>query len=349
MGDDARIDSTSLMYHPQRIAEWLERGDCYPINVEIGITNICNHRCTFCGLDWVPRTKQNLDKKILFHAFEDMANHGVKSVTFSAESEPPVHPDFIEIVQTAKNSGLDVAVATNGHLYTPDKVEQTLPYLTWMRYSIDAATPETHAKVHGTSNLSFKHVIDNLRYAVKFKEENKLLVTIGTQIVVVNDNVSEVEKLAQLTQEIGVDNLQVKPYSPHPCSSLPDLSVDLSTLDLKEKLKKYPHIIYREQAIKHNKTKTYYQCYSLPFYCLIDARGNVMPCNMFYDDPNFIYGNLYDTQGSFSKIWDSDKRKEIFAQVGSMKLNRCRTACVPAAKNEFLHRLKHPHPHDNFV
>ncbi len=349
MADDARIDDTSLIYHPKRLVEWLEKGDCYPINVEIAITNKCNHKCVFCGLDWVPRTKEDLDTKILLNAFPDMAEHGVKSITLSAESEPTLHKDLVEIVQSAKKSGLDVAMATNGERFTLEKIEQTLPYLTWMRYSIDAATPKTHSKVHGTSIKSFQRIIDNVKYSADFKKKNDLPVTIGTQIVVIKDNFDEVEKLAEMMGEIGVDNLQVKPYSHHPCSNLPDISFDLSKSKLKDKLEKYDYVIYRKEAIRHNKKKIYDQCYSLPFYCLIDARGNVMPCNMFYNDSSLIYGNLYDANGSFSKIWESEKRKEVIAKVGSMQLDKCRNACVPAAKNEFLFRLKNPHLHDNFI
>lgn len=349
MVDEARIDDTSLIYHPKRLTEWMEKGDCYPINTEIGITNLCNHNCTFCGLDWVPRTKQLLDKKILFTAFKDMADHGVKSITLSAESEPTIHPNFIEIVQFAKKCGLDVAVATNGQLFKKETAERILPHLTWIRFSIDAATPETHAKVHGISPSNFQIILDNIKHAVEFKEKNKLPVTIGTQMVVIKDNLGEIEKLAQLMEQIGADNLQVKPYSHHPCSKIPDQSVDISGLDLKEKLKGYKRVIYREQALKHNNNKSYDKCHSLSFYCLIDARGNVMPCNMFYSDPQFIYGNLYNTNGSFSKIWESEKRKAVLNYIGSMKLDRCRNACVPAAKNEFLYRLKNPHFHENFV
>ena len=54
------IDSHKLMYHPERVAEWKEKGDCYPIYVEIGLTNVCNHKCIFCGLDWA-RGKNILD------------------------------------------------------------------------------------------------------------------------------------------------------------------------------------------------------------------------------------------------------------------------------------------------
>ena len=352
--DEARIDDTALIYHPDRVAEWLTRGDCYPINVEIGINNWCNHSCVFCGLDWVPRKERRfLSGDLLEVTFKDMAAHGVRSVTFSGESEPPLHPNLVRIVQDGKKSGLDIALATNGERFDIQRAEQILPYLTWMRFSIDAATPETHAKVHRhgrSQDVVFQRVIENIRAAADYKRRNDLPVTIGTQMVVVPDNAGEVEMLAELMFDAGVDNFQVKPYSHHPCSNHPDLSVDLSGAGLKEKLAKYgKFVVYREQAVEHNRGKKYDKCRALPFYCLIDSGGNVMPCNMFYNDPNSMYGNLHETNGSFSAIWESKRRREVVDRISSMSLENCRAACVPAAKNAYLHRLVNPHPHDNFA
>ena len=53
----------------------------------------------------------------------------------------------------------------------------------------------------------------------------------------------------------------------------------------------------------------YPKCYGLPFFALIDARGNVLPCNLFYGNEEFIYGNLY--KENFSEIWKGEKRKEV--------------------------------------
>ena len=43
------VDNHKLMYHPERVSEWEEKGDCAPIYAEIGPTNTCNHRCGFCS------------------------------------------------------------------------------------------------------------------------------------------------------------------------------------------------------------------------------------------------------------------------------------------------------------
>lgn len=60
MSDKYAIDSHKLMYHPTRVAQWHEAGNdweklkkVYPIYVEISPYGGCNHRCTFCGLDYM--------------------------------------------------------------------------------------------------------------------------------------------------------------------------------------------------------------------------------------------------------------------------------------------------------
>ena len=47
MADKIRMDSHKLIYHPERVAAWKRGENIYPIELEIGLTNACNHRCIF--------------------------------------------------------------------------------------------------------------------------------------------------------------------------------------------------------------------------------------------------------------------------------------------------------------
>ena len=88
------VDNHKLMYHPERVAEWKEKGDCYPVYVEIGPTNACNHNCVFCALDWVGSDKTFIDKDVMSSTLEDMAKNGVKSIMFAGEGEPLLHKNI---------------------------------------------------------------------------------------------------------------------------------------------------------------------------------------------------------------------------------------------------------------
>ena len=91
----------------------------------------------------------------------------------------------------------------------------------------------------------------------------------------------------------------------------------------------------------------YSKCYGLPFITLIDAKGNVLPCNLFYNKKEFTYGNLYEQ--SFNKIWDGEARQRVLEKINKKGTKDCRRGCRLDVVNRYLQRLKNPHPHDNFI
>ena len=59
------VDSHKLYLHPKRVSEWLEKGKCFPLQVEIGPTNKCNHRCKFCSLDWISHGGAEIETNVM--------------------------------------------------------------------------------------------------------------------------------------------------------------------------------------------------------------------------------------------------------------------------------------------
>jgi len=348
------IDNHKLMYHPERIAEWREKGDCYPIYVEFGLTNNCNHRCSFCALDFVVGEGkiEYIDSKIVINTLKQMSKKGVKSVMFAGEGEPILHKDIGLFTKTAKNYGMDVSITTNGIAFTEEKIEQCMPNLSWMRFSIDSGSSENYSIVHGTKPKDFERLINNLENAVKFRNENNLETTIGTQFLALSQNIGEAPKLAKILKDIGVDNLQIKPYSHHPGSSN-DFSIEMNYYNkLEKELEKFNSddfkILFRKKSIERlEEGITYNECYGLPFFALIDAKGNVMPCNLFYGNKKFSYGNL--NENTFTEIWEGKRRKEIIEKINKKGVKDCRLGCRLDPINKYLDRLSNPYPHDNFI
>jgi len=345
------VDNHKLMYHVDKVSEWQKSGDCFPIYIEFGLTNACNHDCCFCALDYLGDGRDFIDTDIMLSTLKQMSDYGVKSTMFAGEGEPTLHKDIGLFTKKAKEYGLDIAITTNGVPFTKQKIIDCLPNLSWIRFSIDAGTREDYAKVHGTNADDFEKVLKNITDSVNYKKDNDLNITIGAQSLMIPQSMNNAEKLASTLKKIGVDNLQVKPYSHHP-SSNNDFVVDTKEYNKLEKdLMKYDSegfkILFRRATAKRvDAGINYPKCYGLPFFALGDAKGNIIPCNLFYNQEDFTYGNLY--KNSFSEIWKGDKRKNVLKKLDEKGVKTCRNGCRLDVMNRYLHRLKNPLAHDNF-
>ncbi|MBA3015877.1 MAG: radical SAM protein [Proteobacteria bacterium] len=352
MSKTNRIDSHKLQYHPARVAQWQERGDCFPVYVEIGLTNRCNHRCVFCALDWLERGGVDINSEVLVQSLADMAAHGVKSIMFAGEGESLLHRDAPLFIRVANAHGIKVAVTTNGVPLTPDKAEACLPYLSWIRFSVNAGTAEQYAAIHQTKAGDFERVLANIRYAAEFKRQNNLKVDIGVQILLLPEAFDGVLQLAELVKDAGADNFQVKPYSQHPSSSNRYYLDYQQYLHLEPQLKAFESetftVFFRSNSmLRLADSADYGLCHGLPFFALINAHGQIIPCNLFYNDPEFIYGDL--KQQSFAEIWTGEQRKKVLEAMKKRNIKECRQGCRLDAINRYLHRVVSPEERDDFI
>jgi len=329
------------MFHPQRVANWLFKGDTYPIYAEISPSGACNQRCIFCALDFMGYQKRFLDADILKKRFKDMAHNGLKSIMFGGEGEPFLNPRFTEIVKSAFDAGLDIGITTNGSFL--NEPQRIIPYCKWIKISVDAGTKSTYAKIHGIKPEWFDKIIYNIAKAVCIKKDKDLKCSLGIQAILMPENSSEMELLALMAKNIGVDYLVIKPYSQHPLSGkhvntnniLTNRDHALAVSDDKFK------VIWRDNALsKIDKKREYSECLAMPFWTYIDAGGNVWGCSNFLGDERFKYGNIYEK--SLTEIWDNRQKIDF-------NLNECRMACRMDECNRYLWELKYPGPHVNFI
>ncbi len=202
--DKFGIDSHKLSFHPARVAQWLEGGaewekarKIYPVYVEISPAGACNHRCTFCAVDYIGYKTQFLDKAILKDRLSEMGGLGVKSAMFAGEGEPLLHKAMAEIVTHAKGAGIDCSFTTNAVALTERFLDEALGSISWIKASINAGTPETYGKVHATNPLDFEKALGNMARAAVFKRERKIPVTLGAQMVLLPENSGEAVVLAK--------------------------------------------------------------------------------------------------------------------------------------------------------
>lgn len=354
--DKFRIDSHKLIYHIPRVNDWLEGKNIYPIYMEVSPSGACNHRCLYCGLDFMEYKPRYLDTNIFKIRLSEMGNLGLKSIMYAGEGEPFLHKDMADIIKHTKKSGIDVAITTNGVLLKKDIIDSVLPDTEWIKVSINGATKETYAKISRCSPDKFENVIENMIYAAKLKKDKGYSCTLGMQLLLLPDNYHETVALAKLAREIGMNYLVIKPYSQHPQSKTTKYStIKYSQYEyLYDELKEFNDddfsVIFRIRTMKKwdMAGKLYNQCLALPFWSYIDAGGNVWGCLEYLGDENFLYGNIYEQ--TFKEIWESGKRFRSLSWVKEkMDASKCRINCHMDEINRYLWELKSLPEHVNFI
>lgn len=354
--DDARIDSHKLMFHPERVAAWLRGENVPPLYMEISPSGACNHRCVFCGLDFMGYRPAFLDTALLTARLTELGAYGLKSLMFAGEGEPLLHKDMPALARHARASGIDVAFTTNGVFLAGDKLLPVLEASAWIKVSCNAGTAARYARIHGTRPGDFERVLTNLEQAVAQRDKRGLSCTLGLQTLLLPEVVGEMEGLAKRCRDIGLDYFVVKPYSRHPQSHTPPRAAPEPEIcrELARRLAPLADdrftVVFRQMALEKQRARTrpYTRCLGLPFWSYLDASGNVWGCSMYLGDDRFFYGNI--AEASFREIWEGPRRRASLDWVAAnLDAGACRLGCRLDEINRYLWALRHPHPHVNFI
>jgi cyclic pyranopterin phosphate synthase len=357
MADVFGIDSHKLNYHLSRVNDWLERKEVYPIYLEIAPAGACNHRCTFCAVDYIGYKTVFLDPDIIKSRLSEMGRLGVKSIMYAGEGEPLLHKKLPEIIRHTKDSGIDVSITTNAVPLTKSWALEAMGSITWIKTSINAGTPETYAQIHQTKPEDFNKVVSNLETAVKIRNQKNWDCTLGSQMVLLPENEKEALLLAKTMKTVGCDYLVIKPYSQHNSSITRTYEgVDYSeSTYLKDDLAAlnddHFSVVFRENTLNKLFEKDHYydKCGATPyFWGYIMADGSLYGCSAYLLDERFCYGNINDH--SFQEIWEGEKRRHNIEFVeNELNIKDCRKNCRMDSANRYLWDLTHPPEHVNFI
>ncbi len=337
-----------VLHHQDKI-ELLKKGEFpIPAQVQLDITNICNHNCSYCtyrkeseraeNIDF--QEKQFIETNRLLKLLEEIKEAGVKAIIIQGGGEPFVHPGIIPVLKKINELGLELGIITNG-----TKIKQEhLPFIkkaSWIRFSIDAASDETYIKVQGCTDNIPKTIIKQI------KEENPNIV-IGMSFLTKPENYTEAYDFAIMAKELLVDNVR---FSIVNTVNEEDIMKDYyeGYFDLIDKASKLQTDKFRVFGLKNRKDalkncKNYDVCYYQHFVAVIAANGNLYPCCWTKNINEFKIGNINDM--SFKEVWLSKLRMD---KVLKQDLKKC-PSCWFDKTNELMnYHLKKDPKHVNFV
>ena len=142
------LDSHKLSYHYDRVKAWENNERIAPVSVDMALTRACGAMCSFCyAMVQEPQERSTIKVKEALDLVDDFAEIGIKGVSLISDGESTLSKAYVPFIQHAYKAGIDVGNATNGWEWEPDKIDQVLPYLTWVRFTVAAGTPEGYSKI----------------------------------------------------------------------------------------------------------------------------------------------------------------------------------------------------------
>lgn len=335
-----------LLRHADRVEASLRGDVVYPISVEIDLSNTCPHDCPFCSFGTSVSQGYRQQNWVTFPGprmltlLEELAECGVKSVTFTGGGEPLVHKQAPAIFEKASAVGLEWGLVTNGFLLKGAVADVVAKSAKFVRVSLDAGTPETHQFTHGlpAGQSQYHQILDNIR-ALREKAdaaERAEPLVIGASFCVMDENWRELYQGAKNVKDHGGDYLEVRPtyptdwrgdgwgqaLSPSHYKAV-DIELQHARLHLDDDDFQIVGMRERFESAAHEKpVKNYLECRIGDLTTVIGADGRGWHCCVQRGQDYFTYGSFLNH--SFKDVWTGRSRQKLIEGIDVGKCPRCR-------------------------
>ena len=313
---DLILDSHKLRYHMDRVDAWEAGERIAPVSIDMALTRACGAMCSFCyAMVQESQARSSIKVADALRLVDDFEKVGIRSVSLVSDGESTLSPAYVPFIQRAHAASIDVGNGTNAWEWEPDKIEQVLPYLTWVRFTVAAGRPDVYAAnmYKGPEHTQvFDRAISHIKYAVDLKRREGLKVTLGIQMVLMPSLKDEIIPFAQLGLDLGVDYAVIKHCSDDEQGSLGiDYSQYAGLYDLLVSAEAMSNentkIIVKWDKIKDGDRPPYKRFWGPQFLLQISGSGLVAPAGMFF---NARYSKLHIgnfVEEPFAALWKSER------------------------------------------
>ena len=332
------FDPLRMLTNPDFLRAYAAGGNPFPLSVEIDPSNACNHDCGFCIYHSMhqPGRGEQLPRARMFSLIDELHQLGCRSILFVGGGEPMTHPATVDAIERAAGLGIACGLVTNGSLVCGDKALRLRRTATYVRFSLDAASAQTHLDLHRRDD--FEMILANLRALAAAPGS----CTVGTGYFINDRNVREIVESAAMVKGAGADYIQFKTYSGMPIE--PRLhNAMLEGIEAALELASDTFDIHVADRIFVNhafQVRGYSRCHFQAMKTVVNADGSVYLCAQKRTDPSGRIGNIL--HDSLARIWNGVNRREV---VDGLDLESC-PYCVHDPQNkmlEFLTGFQAPH------
>ena len=281
------------------------------------------------------RIQDRISRDKMLEILEDIAEMGVRAVTFSGGGDPFFYPFLLDAVQFLAKSPVQFASLTNGARLEGELAEVFAHHATWLRVSMDGWDDASYTRYRGAKPGEYTRILNNLENFAKLGGSCFL----GVSLIIDKDNAAHVFEMIQRLQKVGVQSVKISPcivsndgaesnayHQPHFNTVQEQVGRAQSELagDGLEIFNAYHHQLESFE-------KSYDWCPYLQILPVIGADLNVYSCqDKAYNLDSGVLGSLQGIR--FRDFWENGREK--FFRINPSQ--DCRHHCVAHSKNTMI-------------
>ena len=342
-----------ILRHPETLDRLQAGKPVYPIFIELDPVAFCNHDCPFCTYRYTQDAdlNANFSKKDmipfpkLIEILDDCVEMGVKAIALSGGGEPSLHPEFPDILEAIQERGIEVGLVTNGAWRDKqfEAIVEQLQTATWVRFSLDAATPETHRIVHKARFGDFERA----RHAMLAVSQGDA--TVGVSYIVQRENMHEIEKVVDVAKENGAEYIRFGALVfERDVPESRNLSVPAELeVEISRRIKQIDSIdVYNlfTPRLSYDRYRPDEKCYMAEVTTMIGADARLYLCCVWKYRPDGMVADL--NKVSLKAAWDDGSVEKTLKRLNiSEKCVRCHLK----PKNDTIRTIVETQAHANFI
>jgi|TARA_B100001964_G_C14259098_1_gene614299 MoaA/NifB/PqqE/SkfB family radical SAM enzyme len=326
-----------LRYHPGHLQKIIDGKRPFPLNVEIDVTNLCNHSCKFCNVaDFLEREKQSLSVDLVMRVLGELNELGTISINWTGGGEPLLYKNFEKVVKYSKNLGFVNGLMTNGALMHRYPEDFFIDNFKWVRVSMAGLSAETYKVVQGKND--FEQVLNNIDSLNKRIKEKSSPLSLGIALLVNKENQHCLSNLLENNLYKELDYVQLR-------QNMFDFDEKWWKDEISPWRKKFESsglrilgVMYADNPMLKPKVQ---ECAA--HFCVgtITANGKVKFCKNTRDVEKFDIGDL--NHMSLKEIWgNSQMNLELERSIDTINCQQYTPTCRNMPINYYVDDLRNP-------